>query len=80
MLVHVCLVPAVTVVLAASAVLAHQGGWDETLVVAIPIALFALLLVIANRRATRALAERDAAPAGDEGDDPPDAPPPPGAP
>jgi hypothetical protein len=31
--------------------LAHQGGWDEILLVLVPIALFALLLVIANRRA-----------------------------
>lgn len=43
----------------AAAVLAHQGGWDELLVVAIPIALFALLLVVANRRASRALIEHD---------------------
>ena len=31
--------------------LAHQGGWDEILLVLVPIALFALLLVVANRRA-----------------------------
>lgn len=40
--------------------LAHQGGWDEVLFVALPIALFAGLLVIANRRATRDQAEREA--------------------
>jgi hypothetical protein len=33
--------------------LAHQGGWDEMLFVAVPIAIFAGLLVIANRRASR---------------------------
>jgi len=33
------------------AVLAHQGGWDEMLFVAIPIVLFVLLLRLANRRA-----------------------------
>ncbi|HEY9558614.1 MAG TPA: hypothetical protein VIR58_17880 [Acidimicrobiales bacterium] len=33
--------------------LAHQGGWDEILFVLLPIALFAGLLAIANRRATR---------------------------
>jgi len=35
------------------AVLAHQGGWDEMLFVAIPIVLFVLLLRLANRRADR---------------------------
>lgn len=34
-------------------VLAHQGGWDELLFVLVPIALFAGLLAIANRRAAR---------------------------
>lgn len=33
------------------AILAHQGGWDEFLLVATPIALFVLLLRAANRRA-----------------------------
>jgi hypothetical protein len=32
-------------------VLAHQGGWDELLLVALPLGLFALLLFIANRKA-----------------------------
>ncbi|MGH9113987.1 MAG: hypothetical protein ACRDZN_17055 [Acidimicrobiales bacterium] len=32
---------------------AHQGGWDEMLFVAVPIAIFAALLVVANRRASR---------------------------
>lgn len=40
-------------------VLAHQGGWDELVFVLVPIALFAALLAIANRRANRALSERD---------------------
>lgn len=31
--------------------LAHQGGWDEVLMVLVPIALFGLLLVVANKRA-----------------------------
>lgn len=30
--------------------LAHQGGWDEFLMVAVPIIAFALLLRAANRR------------------------------
>lgn len=34
-------------------VLAHQGGWDEILMVAVPIGVFALLLYIANNRASR---------------------------
>ena len=37
--------------------LAHQGGWDELLFVLVPIALFAGLLAVANRRASRAQAE-----------------------
>ena len=32
-------------------VFAHQGGWDEILMVAAPVALFAGLLWMANRRA-----------------------------
>jgi hypothetical protein len=32
-------------------VLAHQGGWDEVLFVALPLGLFAFLLFIANRKA-----------------------------
>jgi hypothetical protein len=35
-----------------AALLAHQGGWDEILMVLAPIAIFAGLLVIANRRAS----------------------------
>ncbi|MEY2421513.1 MAG: hypothetical protein QOI95_1580 [Acidimicrobiaceae bacterium] len=32
-------------------VLAHQGGWDEILFVALPLGLFAFLLFVANRKA-----------------------------
>ncbi|MEO7427792.1 MAG: hypothetical protein ABIY48_00265 [Acidimicrobiales bacterium] len=39
--------------------LAHQGGWDEMLFVLVPIALFAALLGVANRRAAREQAERE---------------------
>jgi cyanate permease len=42
-------------------VLAHQGGWDEALMVAAPLAVIAVLLSIAKRRAERARAELDAA-------------------
>ncbi len=38
---------------AATVVLAHQGGWDEMLMVAVPIAVFALLLYVANNRASK---------------------------
>ena len=41
----------------ATALLAHQGGWDEILFVAAPMLLVAGLLVLAKRRATRAEAE-----------------------
>ena len=36
-----------------SSVFAHQGGWDEILFVVVPIAIFAGLLAVANRRASR---------------------------
>ncbi|HEX9681998.1 MAG TPA: hypothetical protein VGA13_02865 [Acidimicrobiales bacterium] len=49
-------------------ILAHQGGWDELLLVLAPIVVFAVLLMIANRRAQRTDAgTTDANPAGDEG-------------
>jgi hypothetical protein len=60
--------------------LAHQGGWDEILLVLVPIVLFAVLLVIANRRANVIEARRGAdEPRGDgsapgRGDGPPDGP------
>ena len=43
------------------AMLAHAGGWDEIAMVAAPIAIFAGLLWMANRRAIREAAEREAA-------------------
>jgi hypothetical protein len=45
---------------ALAASIAHQGGWDEILFVLVPVALFAGLLVLANKRAARDLAEREA--------------------
>lgn len=33
--------------------LAHQGGWDEILLVAGPLAMLVVLLLVANRRASR---------------------------
>lgn len=38
-------------------VLAHQGGWDEILLVAGPIAILGGLLWLANRRADKLTAE-----------------------
>jgi hypothetical protein len=34
-------------------VLAHQGGWDEMLLVIVPLLLIGALLRVANRRANR---------------------------
>ena len=31
--------------------LAHEGGWDEALMVGVPVLAFFVLLLIANRRA-----------------------------
>ena len=42
-------------------ILAHQGGWDEILLVAGPILVFVLLLRAANRRAEQKVREREAA-------------------
>ena len=39
-------------------VVAHQGGWDEILLVVGPLVLLFLVLMLANRRAKR-LGERD---------------------
>lgn len=41
-----------------SVLLAHQGGWDEILLVAAPLGLFAGLLYLANRRADRFVQQR----------------------
>ncbi len=43
------------------AILAHAGGWDEIAMVAAPIAIFAGLLWMANRRAIREAEAREAA-------------------
>ena len=66
--------------LTASMILAHQGGWDEMLMVLTPIAVFALLLKMANSRANKARDEQAAAqtssltPADDPADGPADDP------
>jgi len=43
-------------------VFAHQGGWDELLLVGGPILLIGGLLALANRRAARMNDEDDTAP------------------
>jgi hypothetical protein len=42
----------------AAAVIAHQGGWDEILLVVAPMAVVAGLLWIAKRRVDRAASGR----------------------
>lgn len=39
---------------------AHQGGWDEIMIVALPLLLIGALLFIANKRVDAKLAERSA--------------------
>ena len=49
-------------------VLAHQGGWDETLLVLAPVVVVAALLHRANRRAKQHLADRAASDDAGPGD------------
>ena len=39
-------------------ILAHQGGWDEALMVLVPIGVFIGVLSLANRRAKKLQAAR----------------------
>jgi hypothetical protein len=41
-------------------IVAHQGGWDEALLVLVPVAVFAGLLTMANRRAKAIQRQRQA--------------------
>ena len=50
-------------------VLAHQGGWDEILLVLTPIALFAGLLWLANSRADKQVRQRQSPDGPTDGDD-----------
>ncbi|MDY7104177.1 MAG: hypothetical protein S0880_23580 [Actinomycetota bacterium] len=60
-----------TATAALARIVAHQGGWDEFLLVAAPVAFFAGLLWIANHRAkAQVRAEQDALGADEETDDP----------
>lgn len=42
--------------MATSMLLAHQGGWDEALFVAVPMLVVAILLALAKRRVATAQA------------------------
>lgn len=44
--------------LAHPAILAHEGGWDEALLIAGPIVAIAALLVLAKRRVDAAARDR----------------------
>lgn len=46
---------------AVAAVVAHQGGWDEALFVAVPIVVLVALLALAQRRAGQELEEEQEA-------------------
>ncbi|HXH55847.1 hypothetical protein [Iamia sp.] len=48
--------------------LAHQGGWDEILLILTPISLFAGLLWIANRRANAEIRRRRETEGGTDGE------------
>ena len=48
--------------MSAAVLFAHAGGWDEVLFVGVPIGIFAVLLMLANKRAAA-----DEQGAGDEG-------------
>ena len=52
-----------------SSIFGHHGGWDEAIMVLVPIALFVGLLFLANRRAKAIQAKRsqkDSTPASPE--------------
>lgn len=51
--------PNVSPMFAGAALLAHQGGWDEILLVAGPIIVIIVVLAIAKRRVESQLADKD---------------------
>lgn len=53
-------------------VLAHQGGWDEVLILLSPVAVFALLRVLERRRRRGSKSPKGDSPASDA---PPERPP-----
>ena len=64
--------PVAPVMSAVPSILAHQGGWDEILLVVGPLALIAGALWLANRRVSAqldAIGEQEAEGAADAGSD-----------
>lgn len=51
--------PRMAAILRPELLLAHQGGWDEALMVVVPVAVFGGLLYVANKRASRLTEESD---------------------
>lgn len=49
-----------------SALLAHQGGWDEILMVVVPVGIFAALLYAANKRVANLGEDEEVDPHTDE--------------
>lgn len=49
----------------AGAILGHQGGWDEILLVVGPLAIVGLLLWLANKRVAAQLEQQGASTEGD---------------
>jgi hypothetical protein len=48
--------------------LAHQGGWDEILLVLLPVGLFAFLLFVATKRAEKLAEQEDQEERNEEGE------------
>ena len=46
----------------ACCMLAHQGGWDEILLVLVPVGFIVFLLSVANRRAKKIARSRGSSP------------------
>ncbi len=51
---------------ATSAVLAHQGGWDEIMLVGGPMVVIAGLLILAKRRVDATIAEQPSDPSSND--------------
>ncbi len=47
------LLPEMILNLEGAGILGHDGGWDEFLMVAVPVVIFALLLKVASKRADK---------------------------
>jgi hypothetical protein len=57
-----------SIVRLAGVIYGHQGGWDEVLLVLVPIAVMVALLAVAKRRAERSpLAQPERDSSADEG-------------